>query len=233
MSCGIYKIENQINKKCYVGQSINIERRWAEHQRDIKNLDYPLYLSINKYGLENFKFEIVEECSQDELNQKEIYWIKEYNSYFNGYNQTLGGNQYSHNVKISDEDLFLILELLQNSTLTQREIAQKFDIGEDTISEINMGKTRICEEIEYPIRNYKKQSFCSICGKQISRWGKICQTCVGLSQRKVERPSKEELNILLKNNNFSSVGRMYGVTDNTIRKWCLSYGLSNKAKDYK
>lgn len=55
-----------------------------------------------------------------------------------------------------------------------------------------------------------------------------------LSSRKIkDRPTKEELLFLLKNNSFLYVSKMYGVSDNAIRKWCKSYGLSIKSKDYK
>jgi group I intron endonuclease len=232
MSCGIYKIKNNINGKCYIGQSIHIEKRWINHKSDMGKFDYPLYLAFFKYGLENFSFEIVEECLKEGLNEREIFWISQFNSYLNGYNQTLGGNQCSHNIKISDEDLLIIFELLQNSELTQREIAKQFDVGEDTISEINTGKTRLCDNIIYPIRVFKKQRFCSQCLKSI-KFGEICQECHHLNQRKAERPSKEVLSILLKQNSFCAVGRMFNVSDNAIRKWCKSYGLSSKAIDYK
>lgn len=233
MLCGIYKIENRINGKSYIGQSINVTKRLRDHKSNSKNLDYPLYLAISKYGEENFSFNLIEECSQDLLNEREIYWIKKYDSYFNGYNQTLGGNQFSHIVKISDEDLFLIIDLLQNSQITQGKIAEQFNVGQDTISEINNGKTRICEGINYPIRIFKKQKLCNVCGTPINRRSENCTKCSGKKRRVVERPSKEELYNLLKNNNFSAVGRMFGVSDKAIRKWCISYGISCKAKDYK
>lgn len=86
---GIYKITNEISGKTYIGQSINISRRLNQHKRHIgKN---PMYEDMEKYGLENFSFEVIEECSIDELDDKEIYWIKQYNSFENGYNMTLGG----------------------------------------------------------------------------------------------------------------------------------------------
>lgn len=233
MLCGIYKIENLINKKCYIGQSINIQRRWNIHKTDSRKPKYPLYLAFKKYGIENFSFEVLEECLEEELNEKEIFWISKFDSYFNGYNQTLGGNKHSCNVKISDSNLFLIIKLLQNSDITQREIAKQFNVGEDTISEINMGRTRICSGINYPIRIFKKQTFCSVCGVPITRCSETCVICLGQKNRIVERPTKEELYKLLKKNNFSAVGRMFGVSDNAIRKWCISYGIPSKAKDYK
>ncbi|MCC8068781.1 MAG: GIY-YIG nuclease family protein [Ruminococcus sp.] len=91
---GIYKITNILNQKVYIGQSVDIEKRWAEHIRCANNSDKPntIYQAIRKYGVENFTFEVIEECSQEKLNEREIYWIDYYNSYYDGYNMTLGGD---------------------------------------------------------------------------------------------------------------------------------------------
>lgn len=90
MSCGIYKITNLVNGKVYIGQSINIERRWEKHKTS--NDDFAIHQAIKKYGLSNFTCEIIEECNQDELNEKEIYWINQYDSIKNGYNMIPGGS---------------------------------------------------------------------------------------------------------------------------------------------
>lgn len=90
---GIYKITNNINNKCYIGQSIHIKRRWIEHVTASKN-ENPLSLiskAIKKYGKDNFSFEILEQCKISELNEREMYWIKYYNSFGSGYNMTAGG----------------------------------------------------------------------------------------------------------------------------------------------
>ena len=97
---GIYKWENRINHKCYIGQSIDLNKRLAHHFSNIKNnrYDNPLYRAIKKYGLENFDVTIIEvlEASDDlksKLDEREVYYIQKYNSYGkNGYNQTLGGD---------------------------------------------------------------------------------------------------------------------------------------------
>ena len=78
---GIYKITNLINKKCYIGQSRDIQKRWNSHKTrpfNEKDEDYNkiLYKAIRKYGLENFSFEVLEECKAEQLNEKENYWIK-------------------------------------------------------------------------------------------------------------------------------------------------------------
>ena len=114
---GIYKIENQINGKVYIGQSINIARRWKEHRSRANNNDTPLYRAINKYGLENFTFEILEECSVSELNEKEIYWIKYYNSTNRniGYNLTTGGNGGNTYLNKTEDELKQIKEKISKA----------------------------------------------------------------------------------------------------------------------
>ena len=97
---GIYKWENRINHKCYIGQSIDLNKRLAHHFSNIKNRRYdnPLYRAIDKYGLDNFDVTIIEvlEASDDlksKLDEREKYYIRKYNSYGgSGYNQTLGGD---------------------------------------------------------------------------------------------------------------------------------------------
>lgn len=90
----IYKIENLINHKVYIGKTSRaIEERWSEHCKQFNqdNLNRPLYSAMKKYGVHNFNIEILEECSQESASGREIYWINAYNSYYEGYNATLGG----------------------------------------------------------------------------------------------------------------------------------------------
>ena len=93
----IYKITNKITSKIYIGQTKRtIKQRWSEHKQTCKSskdpkYDYPLYRAIRKYGIHNFKIEEIEQCSFDNLDEREIYWIKFFDSFHNGYNLTLGG----------------------------------------------------------------------------------------------------------------------------------------------
>ena len=75
---GIYKITNLINQKCYVGQAADIASRWKQHikrglgaESTTRNKLYP---AMQEFGVENFSFEIIEECPRAELNEKEDYW---------------------------------------------------------------------------------------------------------------------------------------------------------------
>lgn len=70
---GIYKITNTVNNKKYIGQSINIIDRWREHRQRASNGTEYLYQAIRKYGIQNFVFEVLEECLIEDLNLKEKY----------------------------------------------------------------------------------------------------------------------------------------------------------------
>ena len=87
--CGIYIIKNLINNKVYIGQSIDIKARWEKHKKSNDNC--AIHKAFKKYGLNNFSFEVIEECLPELLDERETFWIKEYNSYEKGYNMTLGG----------------------------------------------------------------------------------------------------------------------------------------------
>lgn len=82
---GVYKITNLINGKCYIGLSLNIERRFMEH-RTPKNLRRRTNLAkaFRKYGLENFSFEILEECNDEKrMSELEMYYIAKYKAEYN------------------------------------------------------------------------------------------------------------------------------------------------------
>lgn len=90
MSCGIYKFTSKTTGLSYIGQSIDIERRYNEHKRTT-NKDYSFYNAIKEHGWDDFIFEIIEYCNQEQLNEREKYWISYYDTYYHGYNETLGG----------------------------------------------------------------------------------------------------------------------------------------------
>lgn len=91
---GIYKYTNKINGKIYIGQSSNIQKRYCQHLYDAQHRperSTGIDKAIAKYGIENFDFEIIEECPVELLDEKESYWISHYDSYHNGYNCSVGG----------------------------------------------------------------------------------------------------------------------------------------------
>jgi group I intron endonuclease len=87
--CGIYKIKNIIDNKVYIGSSKNIKERWYRHKKDLrknKHHSVKLQRAWNKYGEENFKFEIIIRCDNAELLSKEQFYIDKFDSFNNGYN---------------------------------------------------------------------------------------------------------------------------------------------------
>jgi group I intron endonuclease len=93
--CGIYMVTNTINGDCYIGQSKDIQRRWWMHKGSRTNIKkLPIVgKAIKEFGINNFKLEILEECSRSELNEKEIYWIEALSSRENGNYNILRGGQ--------------------------------------------------------------------------------------------------------------------------------------------
>ena len=127
---GIYKITKKENGKCYVGQSNNIDRRFQEHKTKGKESRIPVDIAIQLYGVEAFDFEILEECSLEELNEREKYWIAFYNSYPDGYNCNPGGDQQSigsnnGRAKLSEEDVMIIRKAYANH-LRQKDVYELF-----------------------------------------------------------------------------------------------------------
>ena len=109
---GIYGLQNKLYpEKWYVGQSLDIPRRWDDYKKLRCKSQLKIYSAILKYGLDNFEKVIIENCSPDKLDEREIFWIKEYDCVNNGYNITKGGNRGGnrkgmknspeHNMKIS------------------------------------------------------------------------------------------------------------------------------------
>lgn len=76
-------------------------------------------------------------------------------------------------------------------------------------------------------QNRRVPNCCKDCGKQITRKATYCKSCAAKHQeRKVENiPEKLELALMIKNDGFSKVGKYFGVSDSTIKKWCKSYGI--------
>lgn len=143
MSCGIYKITNLINGHSYIGMSKDIEKRIKEHfshglngQRK-DDLEKPLYKAFKKYGLKAFDWEILEECEESELKEREIYWIAYYNTYKDRqhYNETPGGDMPGKNTvhlgsehgmaKLAEEDVIFCRKAYQKGKRS-RNIYDKY-----------------------------------------------------------------------------------------------------------
>ena len=129
----IYKIINNLNQKMYIGKTTNtIEHRWKEHCQEYKRdqeKSRPLYAAMNKYGLENFTIEKVEECSMDILNKREQFWSEYYGTFKFGYNATMGGDGKVY----ADYDL---VYSLFNLGKTNKEICEITGYTDKTVTKI-------------------------------------------------------------------------------------------------
>ena len=151
---GIYKITCITNNKVYIGQSTNIQERIKDHKRRLKNNKHDnsyLQNSWNKHGKENFKFEILEICENNFkiLNEREIYWINEYNALDRRFGFNLssgGGNGYSLAGKTEEEKV----EIFKKMSITQ-------SLNYSGVNAPNYGKSMSNEQklksIRIPMRN--------------------------------------------------------------------------------
>ena len=91
---GIYKITNTQTDQSYIGQSVDIYKRWCQHCKAGLGIDTPvgnkLYKAIQEYGLENFTFQLLCQCQKEQLDEKEKYFIELYQANTFGYNSTIG-----------------------------------------------------------------------------------------------------------------------------------------------
>lgn len=159
---GIYKITNKINNLSYIGQSTQIEQRFREHKKSYnwyREKNKKLYKDILEYGINNFSFEILEECSIEELNDREQYYIKYYNTYPDQYNMTPGGQfnaEESHpSHKLTKQDVINIRTRYNNQE-RKNEVYEDYKnlIGESGFHKIWNGDTwkNIMPEV-YTIEN--------------------------------------------------------------------------------
>ncbi len=178
-SCGIYCITNKNNNKKYIGQSIRIENRWKEHIGNLKNNKHHndhLQNSWNTYGASGFSFEIIEVCTKPELDDREDYWIKFYNSTNRekGYNiREAGSNgkytRESSRIKMSNSQkgkwvgeknsaatitdktaIVVINELVKGKTIT--EISKETNVSKKIIRRIKNKEywTHLSNGLEFP-----------------------------------------------------------------------------------
>ena len=143
---GIYKIENMINHKVYIGQSVLIETRWSAHRGRLnrgKMGKHPLQQSWTKYGENNFSFSVLEECSADELDEREIYYISLYNSTNRkfGYNIESGGASKFHGTPLHDYEQNIIDRFKNSNTFLH--IDEIIDSHKKNLKQVDMSDKRI------------------------------------------------------------------------------------------
>ena len=133
----IYKITNKINGKSYIGQTIqNVKERFYQHcatKCSQAVLNMVIHKAITKYGKSNFTIEVIEEVESANLNDRERYWIRYYDSYNNGYNSTEGGQDGIKLFKNLDTES-IVREYKSGKSL--REIGRLFNVDKQTIKDL-------------------------------------------------------------------------------------------------
>lgn len=147
------------NKVIYVGQTVNLEYRHKQHIEwdpfNINNVEYnyPLSRGIRKYGENAYELIILEEgLAKEQLNERERYWIRFYDTYFNGYNQTPGGSNPTKPI-FTEDKIDIVIQMLLDESYSYNDIMQKTGISMAHIHNINTGKRRKRDNLNYPLRS--------------------------------------------------------------------------------
>jgi group I intron endonuclease len=159
----IYCYTNNFNNKKYVGQTTYPARRRGEHRYAAFTEDSPEYnllfhRKLREYGEENFTFEILEEIdttNTDYVDGREQFWIEQKESYVKtgkGYNLTLGGQSKGRHKTLTPEQFQEVIDLLENTSLTYKQINERTGRSLGSIVDINRGSLAGCPQRSYPIR---------------------------------------------------------------------------------
>ncbi len=252
----IYKITNTITNKCYIGETkqSNPESRWKEHKNTIKNgVGCPaLQDAVKKYGIENFKFEILIICFDEDRYKYEIEYIKKYNSKVpNGYNILDGGPGGGFDGKThSEETKKHISEKIKQKYIDnpnlKREISERnkiimnSEIIKNKISEGMLNSTKYqqmikdkkvgninntfhSEETKNKIRESVKKYYNEKYHINIVKHREAMAKSVGI------KIVQYDLNSILISTfiSFADASRQTGVPNSTIKK-CVKYDKSNR-----
>lgn len=130
----IYIIKNDINEKVYVGQTtMTVHERFMTHMKPSttkQRSGYKLYMAVKKYGKEHFFVETLEsDVPLEQLDMKEIQYIAKYDSFYNGYNSTKGGDGRIINLIENEEELLMKAK----SGTSASELAEYYGVNKATI----------------------------------------------------------------------------------------------------
>jgi group I intron endonuclease len=219
---GIYKIINPKNK-IYIGQSADIDSRFNSYKKlQHCNQQKKLYNSFKKYGPENHTFEILEECTIEQLNEREIYWIKFFGSFKKGLNLTEGGEgvkgykrNKTQNSKHSEKMIGRVKTTEQKNKIASSLKGKKKPLGfSEKIS--NSMKSKI-NKTDMSTEKFYKDPNHYLTGKKRPEWvkEKIKQ---GMAENK-KSTKPETIEKMRKNRPNVKVVFQYDLNNNFIKEW--------------
>lgn len=143
----VYKITNLLNKKSYIGKTkANPNRRWKDHIRtaysknnkNIKQYVGAVHKAIAKYKVENFSFEILEYFeSEKDAYDKEVIYISQFDSYYHGYNETLGGQAVKGAArKLTNRQIYFVFKDYVENGMSSSDIVDKYNLCKESILDI-------------------------------------------------------------------------------------------------
>ena len=141
MITGIYKITNKINGHYYIGQAVDIKNRFRGHKFSaihLNNKDHgaPIHLAMAKYGVNNFLYEIIEECPRDQLDEREIYWIDKLQATENGNYNILKGGQDRMKFDEKPVELYDLQGNYIRTVPSATKVAEEFGVSRNAIYQV-------------------------------------------------------------------------------------------------
>lgn len=200
----IYIIRNNINNKVYIGQTTRtMETRFKQHIYDSNKLNTHIYKAMRKYGVDNFYVELIEDnIPSEELDNKEVMYIKNFDSYYNGYNSTLGGEGGSTFIK--DEKKLEEFKSMFYKGYSQELMGEHFGVTKltifNTIKALNL-----------------KRNF-----KETKKIVKVKYYTI------IECLNKEYLNELVNYYSNKQILEIFGVTQETFNKVYRHFNVTSK-----
>lgn len=132
--------------------------------------------------------------------------------------------------KISDEQFLVAL----SNSYTVREALLSLGLSDAGANYSRAKKLLVLNpHIHLKAKEEEKNKRCQRCGKYISNTAEYCPECNHLMSRLVERPDREKLKYLIRNESFVSIAKYFNLSDNAIRKWCKTENLPYRKKDIK
>lgn len=216
----VYKIENTITNKLYIGKTHCLKSRISLHKSRVKNLKYSneLIEDMRKYGFENFKFTIIEEFDDDfsseELFKREKYWIKYYDTFNNGYNRNEGNGGLGKG-KYTEEILEKYRRHKEKNGFYNKTHTKEFR------KRINVGRQKTKEEKEK----------LSISSKRVGKENRLGKKCILVLEDKTEikfNTLNSCYNYVKENNLFPN-----DYSFNTFTRWSRQNRLKDKGINFK
>lgn len=158
--------------------------------------------------------------SKDEIDYFATYW--NYQVYVVPVEEASSSKYLRFYSSLNNQDY--LSSFLEDYTV-EKQWSKYLSVGEKIIEPT---KDNIIKPIK---RDDKEKIFCKRCGKEISRYAEYCSECASFLKRKVEQPTREELKELIRTKSFVDVGKIYNVSDNSIRKWCKKNKLPFTKKE--